>query len=671
MKNNNRWILKVLGLVCAALILSVLPVSMLVQADDGEDETTYELRANLTSPGGTTATYGNAKYAVTHVGSRKLEVEAKSVNLPNSTVLTVYVDEVLVGQAVVYRRKAKLELESSHGQNVPTVTNGSTVAVRNGNSVLISGVFAGSGSTPTPTVSPTGTPPPNTGRLTATLTGPTINGVLPNGFGEYKVKNNGSRELEIYVNQINLPVNTLLSVLVDSTPVGQIALNYEQRGRLELESEHGQNVPVVIAGSTLVIKNGTTTILSGIFTGSTNPTPSPTPGGQGRYFEAKLRGTGITPPVTTNGIGEVKIRLNATETQATVSGEFEYLSSFQTSANVNVTIGSTTTTIFNLSVIGGTQGHFLTRTFDVSPAQVQQLRTGLVFAIIGTVNFPNGEIAGTFRNHSGNSDFDGDGSDDVSVYRPSEGIWYIQNSNGNSMQTLGSSGDKVVSADYDGDGKTDAAVFSTNGTWTIRRSSDGGTTTQQFGYGTDLTVRGDFDGDGRNDLAVFRPETGVWYVQKSNGSGDIVLQFGLADDIPVSSDFDGDGKIDIAVFRPSNGVWYWMKSSDGQFNARQYGVAGDIPLGGDFDGDGKSDLSVYRPSDGVWYIKRSSDGTYDFRQFGLSTDIPVAGNYDSDGKMDIAVFRPSNGVWYIWRTVDGGFDYRSFGVNGDIPTTAK
>jgi CHRD domain/FG-GAP-like repeat len=504
------------------------------------------------------------------------------------------------------------------------------------------------------------------------LTGATINGVLPRGLGKFEQKAT-KQELEVYVRQVNLPIGTVLSVLVDNVSVGQMTVRSGGDAELELENEHGQVVPNVAAGSTLQIKNGGSVTLSGVFAGN-DTNPAPTPSGQGRFFEGHLSGANVTPPVSTSGRGEIKVTLNSNETQATVSGEFERLSSTQTTAKIQVTIGATTTAVFDLGTIGGREAHFAPQTFAVSAEQVQQLRTGLWYAVIGSTNFPNGEIAGRIKSDSHDSDFDGDGRNDVAVFRPSTGTWYSQNSTGITQQILGGANDKSVSGDYDGDGKTDAAVYHDDngaGVWEIKRSSDGGVTRQQFGLASDKVVRGDFDGDGRTDLAVFRSSNGVWYIQKSDNTGYTYVQFGLAEDKPIAVDIDGDGKDDIAVFRPSTGVWYWLRSSDNGFSGVQFGAKGDIPLVGDFDGDGKSDVSVYRPSDGVWYIRRSSDGAVEYKHFGLSDDIPVAGNYDDDNKADVAVFRPSTGVWYIWRSSDDTFDYKQFGLKGDIPTPAR
>ena len=254
------------------------------------------------------------------------------------------------------------------------------------------------------------------------------------------------------------------------------------------------------------------------------------------------------------------------------------------------------------------------------------------------------------------SDFDGDNRTDPSVFRPSAGIWYLQQTRlGFGFAQLGSAGDKPVAADYDGDGKYDVAIFSA-GTWTVLQSLNGTTRTVQFGLASDIPVPGDYTGDGRDDFAVFR--TGTWFILDSANDQRITVQFGLAGDIPVPADYDNDGRIDVAVFRA--GVWYLLQSTQG-FAAVQFGVASDIPIVGDFDGDGKADQSVFRQ--GTWYFNRSRDG-FGAAQFGISTDIPLTGDFDGDDVADLAVYR--NGFWYVLNS-SGGFIAIKFGQEGDLP----
>jgi hypothetical protein len=514
------------------------------------------------------------------------------------------------------------------------------------------------------------------------LSGGTFNGALPTGFAQYELHSSRT-ELEAEIYQVNLPIGTPLIVSVNDSAVGQIVVESGGQGRIRLRSDRGQNVPVVTAGGTITVRHNGAAVLSGIFAGggaSPTPTASPTPGGSpspspslGRYFETHPSGAQLDPPVVTAANAEFKVFLNASETQAMLSGEFHNLSSAQTGARIEVRIG-TTAVVHDFGAIGGANGNFATATVNLTPIQVQQLRAGLWFAVITSAAHPAGEVGGKLRQHSGGGDFDGDGRNDLAVFRPSTGVWYAQNGDGFTAQSFGSASDVPVSADYDGDGKTDRAVFKNvggSGVWEINRSSDNGVTGVQFGLASDRPLRGDFDGDGRSDIAVFRPETGVWYVQRSNNTGYTIVQFGANGDIPLSTDMDGDGKSDITIFRPSTGVWYWIRSSNNSVGIVQFGSPGDRPVHGDFDGDGRDDVAVFRPSTGVWYIFKSSDNGYDIRQFGLSEDIPVAGSYDGDNRTDIAVFRPSTGLWYIWRSADNTFDFRSFGLSGDIPAVAR
>jgi hypothetical protein len=134
-------------------------------------------------------------------------------------------------------------------------------------------------------------------------------------------------------------------------------------------------------------------------------------------------------------------------------------------------------------------------------------------------------------------------------------------------------------ADFDGDGTADLSVFRpSTGDWFVLNSGSNTFSFTHFGQEGDIPVDGDFDGDRRSDLTVFRPESGTWFRLNSTDSSVFATNFGLYGDKPVAGDYDKDGKADIAVWRPSDGNYFVTRSSNGAVQITKWGLSGDIPI---------------------------------------------------------------------------------------------
>ncbi len=236
------------------------------------------------------------------------------------------------------------------------------------------------------------------------------------------------------------------------------------------------------------------------------------------------------------------------------------------------------------------------------------------------------------------TDYNGDGTSDIAVFRPTNGLWIVRQV---TRAYFGSSSDLPVPADYTGDGTTDIAIFrESNGLWSVS-----GGQRYYFGGAGDLPFPGDYSGDGTAEPGVFR--NGLWIVK-----GVTRAYFGSSGDSPVPGYWAGDGNKSIGIFRPANGLWIIRGITRAYF-----GSSGDRPVPGDYSGAGGWDLGVFRPTNGLWII-RGITRAY----FGSSTDLPIPGGYRGDGQDYPGIFRNTNGLWVI-----KGVTRVYFGSSSDQP----
>jgi hypothetical protein len=222
-----------------------------------------------------------------------------------------------------------------------------------------------------------------------------------------------------------------------------------------------------------------------------------------------------------------------------------------------------------------------------------------------------------------------------------EGMWYLRDvlSNGPSQAAFqfGQRGDIPVTGDWDGNGTKTVGIFRpSEGRWYLRNSNSGGPPDAgSFLYGSpgDDPVVGDWNGDGTDTLGVFRAREGMWYLTNNNNSGfaEGAFRYGNpSGDVPVVGDWNRDGGDSIGVFRTSEGKWYLTNNyasgiPEGVF---RYGSPGDKPVPGDWDGDGNTSLGIFRANEGRWYVTNMLDGAvsqFSFL-FGSPTDVPKTWN---------------------------------------------
>jgi hypothetical protein len=128
-------------------------------------------------------------------------------------------------------------------------------------------------------------------------------------------------------------------------------------------------------------------------------------------------------------------------------------------------------------------------------------------------------------------DWNGDGKDTVSIYRASEGRFYIMNQLGTSGGGLGAAdfsflfgnpGDEPFVGDFDGNGKDSIGLYRESAGFVyFRNTLTTGVAHSSFYFGDpgDHVLAGDWNGDGKDSVGVHRPAYDHLYVNLSNTPG--------------------------------------------------------------------------------------------------------------------------------------------------------
>jgi hypothetical protein len=337
----------------------------------------------------------------------------------------------------------------------------------------------------------------------------------------------------------------------------------------------------------------------------------------------------------------------------------------------------------------------------------------------------------------------GTANDGLFLYRPGRGAAWVVRSNGDGTfdgvytvddngpappngiagYDLISTADRVLAFDYDGDGDQDLFLYrpGTGGAWVARSNGDG-TFVPVYSVGGDgpaepngiagfdlLSPRDralafDYNRDGKQDLLLYRPGAGAACVARSNGDGTFTAVYSVADNGPAPPngiagfdllspddqvlvfDYNRDGRQDLFLYRPGAGAATIARSNGGGTFTATYSVADNGPappngiagydllspndrvLAFDYNGDRRDDLFLYRPGQGAATVARAkNDGTftavYTAGGNGAASPTGIAGydllspndqvlvfDYDRNDRHDLFLYRPGSGAAAVVRS---------------------
>jgi hypothetical protein len=194
-------------------------------------------------------------------------------------------------------------------------------------------------------------------------------------------------------------------------------------------------------------------------------------------------------------------------------------------------------------------------------------------------------------------DWDCDGVDTPGLYRQTDGLVYLSNTNSLTNADIefifGIAGDIPIAGDFNGDGCDTVSVFRNGHVFIINQlGADGGALFADFDYffgdPGDTPFTGDFDNDGIDELGLFRETTGLAYFALAHPTGGAIVAdeeffFGLAGDRVVADDWTNDGTDTVGIFRASDGSFYLSYVNELRFADEVIAVAwSGFPVAGQF-----------------------------------------------------------------------------------------
>ena len=159
----------------------------------------------------------------------------------------------------------------------------------------------------------------------------------------------------------------------------------------------------------------------------------------------------------------------------------------------------------------------------------------------------------------------------------------------------------AIAADFDGDGTNDIGIFrESSGLWAIQDF-----TRIYFGHTDDWPLPGDYDGDGSLDISIFRPSSGLWAIRNL-----------------TRAYYGGYGDEPLMGLGVAGGGGQWSETTDGIYFSDKVGIGTDSPstalevkgtvTADDFSGSGASliELNAWNITTGTVDSDRVEFGEY-------------------------------------------------------------
>ena len=124
--------------------------------------------------------------------------------------------------------------------------------------------------------------------------------------------------------------------------------------------------------------------------------------------------------------------------------------------------------------------------------------------------------------------------------------------------TWGNDFDVPLTGDWNGDGTTEVGLYRPSTHQFFYRDA-GGAVVQTFSWGNsgDVPLTGDWNGDGTTEVGLYRPSTHQFFYRDAGGAVVQTFSWGNSGDVPLTGDWNGDGTTEVGLYRPSTEQFFY------------------------------------------------------------------------------------------------------------------